>query len=49
MEIIEKMTCKSDESGSSGHDNGNFDEYDGENYGGNIHHISFYIVFLSFG
>ena len=40
------MTCKSHESGSSGHDNGNFDEYEGENYGGII---SFYIVFLSFG
>ena len=36
MEIIKKMTYKSHESGSSGHDSGNFDEYDGKSYGGNI-------------
>ena len=35
MEIIEKMTRKSQQSGSSGHSDGNFsncNEYDGGNY-----------------
>ena len=39
MEIIEKRTCKSQVSGSSGHNAGNFsnfNEYDSENYGGDI-------------
>ena len=36
MKIIEKMTLKSQQSGSSGHSDGNFsnyNEYDDENYG----------------
>ena len=39
MEIIEKMTHKSQQSGSSGPSDGNFsncNEYDGENYGGDL-------------
>ena len=39
MEIIEKMICKSQASGSSGHNDGNFsnfNEYIGGNYGGDI-------------
>ena len=39
MEIIEKMTRKSQASGSSGHNNdhfSNFNEYDGGNNGGDI-------------
>ena len=39
MEIIKKMTCKSQQSGSSGPSYGNFsncNEYDGGNYGGDL-------------
>ena len=39
MEIIEKITCKSQQSGSSGHSDGNFsncNEYNGGNYGGDL-------------
>ena len=36
MEIIEKMTRKSQESESSGHKDGNFNELDGGNYGDDI-------------
>ena len=39
IEIIEKMTRKSQQSGSSGHCVGNFsncNEYDGRNYGGDL-------------
>ena len=39
MKIIEKMICKSQASGSSGHNDGNFsnfNEYIGGNYGGDI-------------
>ena len=49
MEIIEKMTRKSQESESSGHNDGNFNELDGGNYEMIYQHISFYIFFLSFG
>ena len=36
MKIIEKMTRQSQASGSSGHNDGHFNEYDGGNYGGDI-------------
>ena len=39
MEMIEKMTCKSQQSGASGPSDGNFsnyNKYDGGNYGGDL-------------
>ena len=39
IKIIEKMIIKSQQSGSNDHIDGNFNncnEYDGENYGGNL-------------
>ena len=52
IEIIEKMTRKSQQNGTSGPSDGKFsncNEYDGGNYGGDYHLISFYVVSLSFG
>ena len=50
MKIIEKMTRKSQTSGSSGHNNdnfSNFNEYDGENYGRDILPYQFlYCIFI---
>ena len=46
------MTRKSQQNGTSGPSDGKFsncNEYDGGNYGGDYHLISFYIVSLSFG
>ena len=49
MKIIEKITLKPQASGSNGHNDSNFNEYDTKDYEGGLpHHISFYIVFLSF-
>ena len=47
MEIIEKMTRKSQASGSNCHNDGNFNKYDGRNYGGDIPLYKFlYLIFI---
>ena len=47
IEIIEKMTRKSQASGSNCHTDGNFNKYDGGNYGGDIPPYKFlYFIFI---
>ena len=49
MEIIKKITRKSQASGLNYHNDDNFNKYDGGNYGGDIPLYKFLYLFLSFG
>ena len=47
IDIIEKMTYKFQASGSSSHNDSNFNEHDGKSYGGDISPYQFlYCIFI---